>query len=545
MGESAQRSDAKRTTKNSRKVASLEEQNKILEEVLKASKSGAEPEKALDPQTSKGKEREAQVISEGSERSAEKTSVEASDKGRKKDDKPPPKKMRKLDETGKERSGRINEFYDENNLILSYPGYETVDDEQHTAKTGSNRPGEKGGDVNGLPAGSRRRRHEEAQQHASASVGRSTQEHELSLEEEEELEGEEQYQSGDSGNEDFLGDGEWDNYSVASSAIFPADHGKARRGDYSQVRDVNVVKPGCKEGSSRSNEPKQNNGGVNKETVNNIIESLVKERVGLETAKDAVGPAVAECIAELLRTFLKEPNAEATLKLLESYPRPENVEWLKAPVMGPQVAASIPKKSNNYDKRLRQSQLCLGGGIAAMASVLQDILNRGKNDPSLAQLARKVMDAMTLTGYVHFDFNAIRKGAIRQVINPQYAGVFTRRTSSTPENLLGESSVPEQLKEYEEIGKVRAKLQKPRRGHDHRNDSQRGRGRGHGHPNNRGHFAGRGAGSHGQSGFGYHSNYPQQRGGRGNRPHYPQQRRVYGHQHQSQDGNSSKDQKSL
>lgn len=104
---------------------------------------------------------------------------------------------------------------------------------------------------------------------------------------------------------------------------------------------------------------------------------------------------------------------------------------------GVQVAASVPKRSNNYDKRLRQSQLILGGSLAAIAGVLQDIMDRGKSDSSLLGLAWKVMEAMALSGYVHYDFKGIRKDAIRQAVNPSYAGVFTRRTSSTPENLLG------------------------------------------------------------------------------------------------------------
>lgn len=110
------------------------------------------------------------------------------------------------------------------------------------------------------------------------------------------------------------------------------------------------------------------------------------------------------------------------------------------------MAASIPKRSNNFDKCLKQSQSILGGSLAAMAGFLQDIMNRGKQDSSLLGLVRKVMDAMALSGYVHFDFNTLRKGAIRQVVNPSYAGVFTRRTPSTPENLLGENPVPAQLK---------------------------------------------------------------------------------------------------
>lgn len=181
--------------------------------------------------------------------------------------------------------------------------------------------------------------------------------------------------------------------------------------------------------------------------------------------------------------------------------------------------------------------------MAALAGVLQDIMYRGKSDPSLLPLARRVMDAMTMTGYVHHDFNAIRKGAIRQVINPQYAGVFTRRTSSTPESLMGECSVPDQLKEQEELSKVRAKLQKPRRGsQDHRNENFRGRGRGSATGGNRGGFQNRGGSNQG-SGFGRPQGF-HQRGGRGARPPFPQQRRVYGHQHQHQnphDQNSAKD----
>lgn len=118
---------------------------------------------------------------------------------------------------------------------------------------------------------------------------------------------------------------------------------------------------------------------------------------------------------------------------------------------------------------------------------------------------------------------------------PDLRGVFTRRTSSTPENLLGENSVPDQLKEYEEINKVRAKLQKPRKsgGGENRHENSRGRGRGF-YSNNREGFSNRGSGSHQGSGFGnYNNNNNFQRGGRPSRPGYPQQRRVYGQNSQN------------
>lgn len=343
----------------------------------------------------------------------------------------------------------------------------------------------------------------------------------------------------DNVNNDFLGDeAGWDGRSLSSSTIFPTQSHLKRKQAFGEVR------PEAKRSRSEGHMTREQDGGTSssKQGNGNAIEDLVKERAGIESGKELVGPPIADCIAELLQTYLKNPNAEAMLKLMEEYPRPSNAEWLQAPTMGMQVAASIPKRSNNYDKRLRQSQMLLGGSLAAMAAVLQDIMNRGKQDQSLLGLARKVMDAMALSGYVHFDFNSIRKGAIRQVVNPNYAGVFTRRTSSTPENLLGENSVPDQLKELEEINKVRAKLQKPRRNgsNDSRQDNARGRGRGY-NSGNRGNFSGRPGNTNRGSGFGSYHNF--QRGGRGSRPNYPQQRRVYGQNGQNNQESNHRDQK--
>lgn len=411
--------------------------------------------------------------------------------------------------------------------ILEYPDYEAnkEDDfyEGHTsASLGAYEAGNQA-----TPSTSQRRDRQET----------ARREHDVSSEEEDDIEMLEDPH--DNINDDFLGDEEaWDRHSIASSAIFP-DQKRMRE------RETSVGRPELERSRSRQQLPRNDNRGFGAGNTNprveqssNSIEELVKERVGVEQGKDTVGPPIADCIADLLQTYLREPSSEAMLKLLEDYPRPANANWLQAPTVGTQVAASILKRSNNYDKRLRQSQLFVGGSLAAMANVLQDIMNRGKEDSSLLGLAKKVMDAMALSGYVHFDFNEIRKGAIRQVVNPSYAGVFTRRTSATPENLLGESSVPDQLKEYEEINRVRAKLQKPRKFNsgEGRQDNARGRGRGFNpNNNNRGGFSNR---NHG-SGFGNH-----QRGGRGSRPGYPQQRRVYGQNYQNyQNQQPNKDQK--
>lgn len=510
MGESK----TTRATKNSQKVASLEEQNRVLEEVLKNSREAVGARnKEISPQGKVQGEGE----SSDKKRKASQSSGSSSPAKKAKSDGKPSASDPQI-KVPQDKELRDNS---EKRQILEYPDYEANRAEDFYESGREQLVDEHAGNQDTVS---------NSQRHGKAETSRR--DHEVSSEEEDDIE--EFEDPHDNVNEDFLGDeGAWDRYSIASSAIFPS-YGKNKGNE----RPLSGAKPDA--GRSRSKQESSGNSAkapsatiTNNAQGSNAIESLVKERAGVDQGRELVGPPIADCIADLLETYLKEPNAEAMLKLMESYPRPANAEWLQAPTIGTQVAASIPKRSNNYDKRLRKSQLMLGGSLAAMANVLQDIMNRGKEDPSLAELARKVMDAMALAGYVHFDFNGIRKGAIRQVVNPSYAGVFTRKTSSTPGNLLGESSVPDQLKEQDEISKVRAKLQKPRRSGstEGRHDSARGRGRGfnpNNNNNNRGGFSNRNPGNYQGSGFG---NFP--RGGRGNRPGYPQQRRVYGQNHQN------------
>lgn len=534
-----------RRTKNSQKVASLDEQNRVLQRVLEASRnmdvegmeSPASKETVTEPSTvSTGEKENGGPAHDG--KKGEKRPSES------KEDGPPAKRERKPD---KERTPANGTEGGKRGLILNYPDYVNFP----LTDSGENRLGTERRDVNPESAGNVHTSLRGAGHEVEKMTARHEQhrEHQLSSEDEDEINEEEQELSV-FGDDDMDGGDGWDGHSVASSAIFPGVQNRTDTSFPPRAKKSSTHPEAALGSSSRPRSTDQNIGGFGDPSQavqggSNPVEDLVKERVGAEEAKDSMGPPVEACIADLLRVFLKEPNVDNVLKLVESYPRPENAVWLQAPLMGKQIAASIPKRSNSYDKRLRQSQVCLGGSLAALSRVLQDIMLRGKSDPALLPLARRVIDAMTMTGYVHADFNAIRKGAIRQVINPQYAGVFTRRTSSTPESLTGEESVPDQLKEQEELSKVRAKLQKPKRGNqDQRNDNNRGRGRGSFSGNFRGGSQNRGAHNGQGSGFGRPQNFQQR--GRGARPNYPQQRRVYGHQHQgSHDQQSGKDQNKM
>lgn len=444
-----------RATKNSQKVASLEGQNKILEEVLKASKeanSGRNKGKPVSNKELSGANPPNSGENGSAKRKADPRS-ETSPAKKPREEKVPQDEEKTPSVQGLEGSRMILEYpdYEANKEDDFYEGRQSQIHEDSIQKSAGNRATSPDG-----------RRQETARN-----------EHVVSSEEEDIEPFEDPH---DSVNEDFLGDEwGWDSRSVASSVIFPAQSSRVNK------RAKTGARPDSSKTRSRSQgsetEAKQTSTvQQERETGANEIENLVRERAGVDAGKDSVGPPIADCIAELLKSYLKDPSTDAVLKLVEEYPRPINAEWLQAPTLGTQITASIPKRSNNFDKRLKQSQSVLGGSLAAMASVLQDIMNRGKHDSSLLGLAKKVMDAMALSGYVHFDFNTLRKGAIRQVVNPNYAGVFTRKTSSTPDSLLGENSVPEQLKEHEEINKVRAKLQKPRKsgGYDHRQENGRG-----------------------------------------------------------------------
>lgn len=64
---------------------------------------------------------------------------------------------------------------------------------------------------------------------------------------------------------------------------------------------------------------------------------------------------MADFVADMLKVFIKAPDTDGIFKLVENYPRPSNAEWLKTPQLGKQVAASIPKRSNNSDSNVRGS----------------------------------------------------------------------------------------------------------------------------------------------------------------------------------------------
>lgn len=329
MGKSKQA----RQTKNSQKVASLVEQNKVLEEVLKASREASDRKNKGKPDPNKGNH----TVTQDKNGAEESDGISSKRKADSQLETSPAKKPKKDGEGPKEKpsDGPKSHGTTGSGLILEYPDYEANREEdfdegrqsgEHvigTVKSAGNRPTS--------PTSTAIRREETARR-----------EHEVSSEEDDIEPFEDPY---DNVNEDFLGDElGWDSRSIASSAIFPSQNSREAR------RTEAGVRPELARSRSQRREDvnKQPSSTRQAPVENSIeIEKLVKERAGADTGKDSVGPPIADCIAELLKSYLKDPSTEAILKLLEQYPRPVNAEWL------------------------------------------------------------------------HFDFNTLRKGAIRQVVNPK------------------------------------------------------------------------------------------------------------------------------
>lgn len=88
--------------------------------------------------------------------------------------------------------------------------------------------------------------------------------------------------------------------------IFPS-----QRKGRNPIKTVSGVRPDS--GRSGSRPAEMDNGGrsqnMNSASAGqntNAIEDLVKERAGVDPGKEMVGPPIAECIAEQLKTYLKE-----------------------------------------------------------------------------------------------------------------------------------------------------------------------------------------------------------------------------------------------
>lgn len=254
MGESKQNQDSRRTTKNSRKVATFDEQNQILKQVLEASKKADQTpgeevppketgEKSVVPGGSEKKDDDQQV---GREKEKAKRRAETHSGG-------PPAKKNKRDEKDETTQVEGDSRREQNKLLLEYPDYENFP----LSQNGEDQIENVREDVTARNAGSKTTSDDVAEHEVPETAQRR--EHELSWEEEDVINGEDQDLS-DYENEDFEGARDWDGRSISSSMIFPS----AKRDKSGQVGARKVSGRSEASASARASSrpplPLQNNG---------------------------------------------------------------------------------------------------------------------------------------------------------------------------------------------------------------------------------------------------------------------------------------------
>lgn len=192
------------------------------------------------------------------------------------------------------------------------------------------------------------------------------------------------------------------------------------------------------------------------DSLSQRIETAVKET----TPKPTVGPPLSQKLGSLMEVYVGKPEFGKVIKMTETYPRPQNVPSLVTPDLPQDMDKTIDLKVIKEDKRWRNDQLCTGASITSMGKVMDIVLQVKHLDQRLVQAGDMLLDAITMMGYVHNEFNAIRLKGFKQTVNPSFGGVFTAKPDE-PEMLMGKTPIAEQVKSVEDLNRLKAKLKKP------------------------------------------------------------------------------------
>lgn len=186
------------------------------------------------------------------------------------------------------------------------------------------------------------------------------------------------------------------------------------------------------------------------------INSAVKECA----PKPVMGPPISQKIGTLMDLYVSKPEFAKVMKLSEKYPRPENVPSLSMPDVPQDVDKTVDQKVIKEDKRLRHDQMCTSASLSCLGGVLDIIREEKGTNPKLIKAGEMVLDSITMLGFVHNDFSAIRLKSFKQTVNPSYVDVFSSKPEE-PGMLMGKAPISEQVKSLDELNKLKAKLKKP------------------------------------------------------------------------------------
>ena len=219
------------------------------------------------------------------------------------------------------------------------------------------------------------------------------------------------------------------------------------------------------------------------EPVISVEEILEGHRSQVKEA-DRVSEPTTESVAEVLNAFLADAQSGAELeKMAKKYPRVENVQRMKLQRLDNEVFSVVDQNLRNADQAVQSIQKGVLGCMSALTPLLGLALDRGKADKELNKLGANVVDTLHMLAFVNNTLSSRRREFLRPHLAPTYAKVMTKGHNPDSDWLYG-GDLLETTKQCEAAKKIGEKVLKKRQ-------SFAGfPGRGRGNPNKRFRFQG-------------------------------------------------------
>ena len=169
-----------------------------------------------------------------------------------------------------------------------------------------------------------------------------------------------------------------------------------------------------------------------------MLADFFKEQLTQVKESDKVAPKLDDELALVLNRILADAIYPTDMdKLSKSYPRIENVEYMKVPKLDTEIYEAIDQKVRNFDQSLQSIQKAIMAAVSAIAPTLRLVYTRQESDDELNGLGRQLGESVKLLGYAANNLSSKRRELIKPCLAPKYAKTLSKGNDSNPEWLFG------------------------------------------------------------------------------------------------------------
>lgn len=223
-------------------------------------------------------------------------------------------------------------------------------------------------------------------------------------------------------------------------------------------KDVLALKTKATEETETENAPAERLAGIDEDAISLFAEGSVDDEENQEEEKEEAdgilsemlgefaeqpeGPPVIDGLAKVISArFATELPAEALKEKVDQLKRPGNCPELSVPKTNPEIWGGLTKQARLGDLKLAAIQRQVTAGACALASAANTaFLIKKKEVPasSITEVAKGVVDALTLLGKTHRDLSLARRDALRPSIGTDYTDICATSAPLSSELLFGE-----------------------------------------------------------------------------------------------------------